>query len=397
MKKTFDLKDWVEKHNNSIKDPVGFLVITAGAKKKRRTIYYHKSFKKKDGSLMPSKYDKYFDRYIVELSEIKDACKDYPKTLVLINVLELSTDETADVPLFKFIRFGKYAKTNIDEIAKKDPSYCLWLIKNSCERKLRKRFEMTQLDEYIMSPSFKSLVFDDKSVPLESKAKDVKVAEILEIERKLEIELIPKSSWYSNLRSVLTQPEWDIIRRKSYKSAGYLCQICGCSGKQQGFSHPVECHEQWEYKANGVQKLIGLITLCPLCHKCKHIGLNGGNIEVQKHLSKINGFVGNDKETAIRSAFKEWEERNKINWKLDISYLTQYDDYFTPQKISEIMLMSDKTPSDALILTDALIQLENLKIENKKIKREIDLFILYKEDKIGKSEFNSELEKLNNE
>lgn len=59
----------------------------------------------------------------------------------------------------------------------------------------------------------------------------------------LTIELVPSTSWYSNVRSMVKPEEWDILRRISYKEAQYRCKIC----HGQGTKHPVECHEIWEY------------------------------------------------------------------------------------------------------------------------------------------------------
>ena len=89
---------------------------------------------------------------------------------------------------------------------------------------------------------------------------------------KLHIELVPRTSWYSNVRSNVPPSQWDKLRRASYAAAGYKCEICG--GK--GHKHPVECHEEWDYvieDGERIQRLKKLISLCPNCHKVKHPGL----------------------------------------------------------------------------------------------------------------------------
>ena len=88
---------------------------------------------------------------------------------------------------------------------------------------------------------------------------------------KLEIELVPKSCHYSNVRSTLTQKDWDKLRLQSYVNAKYVCEICGKTGLEQGFKHKLECHEIWEYNdKKKEQKLIGLISLCP-SYVCRYI------------------------------------------------------------------------------------------------------------------------------
>ncbi|AKJ73572.1 hypothetical protein SP39_1 [Salmonella phage 39] len=79
--------------------------------------------------------------------------------------------------------------------------------------------------------------------------------------------MVPKTAWFTNLRSHLSKSNWDVVRKKCYAKANYKCEICG--GK--GTKHPVECHEIWDF-GNGKITLKGLIALCPSCHEVKHIG-----------------------------------------------------------------------------------------------------------------------------
>jgi len=145
---------------------------------------------------------------------------------------------------------------------------------------------------------------------------------------KLSIELIPQTAWYSNLRSHLTNAAWDKVRKKCYKIANYKCEICGDSGLNQGFPHPVECHEVWRYDdENNKQYLIRLIALCPLCHQVKHAGLallNGQRETVINQLVKVNEISKQKAAAYLTKSFKIWEERNKVEWKTDVDYLKTY-------------------------------------------------------------------------
>lgn len=81
---------------------------------------------------------------------------------------------------------------------------------------------------------------------------------------KLTIELIPRTCFGSNVRTLFKQKYWDILRKASYEKAGHVCEICGASGKDQGYRHNVECHEIWDYSdKRRIQKLLGLVSLCP--------------------------------------------------------------------------------------------------------------------------------------
>jgi len=142
----------------------------------------------------------------------------------------------------------------------------------------------------------------------------------------LTIELIPATSMYDNVRSRVSKKTWDLIRRSSYQKANYVCEVCGDNGKNQGYKHPVECHEIWEYNENtGIQKLVGFISLCPICHKVKHAGLSimkGWSEIVIKQLMKVNNISELEAINIINNAAKLWEKRSKMKWEIDINYLT---------------------------------------------------------------------------
>jgi hypothetical protein len=141
---------------------------------------------------------------------------------------------------------------------------------------------------------------------------------------KLTIELVPSSCWFSNVRAVLTKKQWDIVKSQVASQAYNICEICGGVGPK----HPVECHEIWHYDDKKlIQKLEGLIALCPSCHMVKHIGLaqiqNRGEIAL-KHFMKVNNLKKKTAIEHIADAFVKWAERSKKIWKLDISILESY-------------------------------------------------------------------------
>lgn len=137
---------------------------------------------------------------------------------------------------------------------------------------------------------------------------------------KLKIELVPSTSWYNNLRKYTTKDDWDKIRKKAYADYRYKCGICGASGR-------VNCHEIWEYDdKKQVQKLIGFIALCDMCHHVKHIGLAGilsskGELDYEKvieHFIKVNNCDRKTFEEHRKRAFKEWRERSQYQWHIDL-------------------------------------------------------------------------------
>jgi hypothetical protein len=140
----------------------------------------------------------------------------------------------------------------------------------------------------------------------------------------LTIEIVPSSSWMDNVRSALTQTQWVIIKKSVYSEAWYVCQICGGVGP----NHPVEAHEIWTYNDKSlIQKLEGMIALCPNCHMVKHIGLaqinNKFDLAVQ-HFMKVNACSEKEAIKYVHESFKIWKKRSSKKWTLDLSYLKKY-------------------------------------------------------------------------
>lgn len=140
----------------------------------------------------------------------------------------------------------------------------------------------------------------------------------------LTIELVPSTCFYDNLRSTLPKDLWDYLRKKTYAKAKNRCEVC----HGRGPNWPVECHEIWQYDdKKNVQKLAGLIALCPECHLVKHFGFSQiqGHAELSaEHLAKVNGWTKKQAEKHIESSFERWEERSQRRWDQDLSWLKQF-------------------------------------------------------------------------
>jgi hypothetical protein len=141
---------------------------------------------------------------------------------------------------------------------------------------------------------------------------------------RLTIELVPKTSWYNNVRALVDGPTWGRIRRMVYRQADYRCEVCGGKGPE----HPVECHEVWRYDdRTRVQALVRMIALCPACHQVKHIGLanaQGEGAQARAHLARVNGWTLEQTDAYIAEAFQVWAQRSGGPWTLDLEGLRPY-------------------------------------------------------------------------
>jgi 5-methylcytosine-specific restriction endonuclease McrA len=142
--------------------------------------------------------------------------------------------------------------------------------------------------------------------------------------KKLTIELVPSTSWYTNVRSNVSKSEWDKIRKKCYAAASHKCEICGGKGRK----HPVECHEVWDYDDKlKVQKLTSLVSLCPSCHQVKHAGLSimrGLERDVIFQLMAVNKYTRADAIKDIQDAFEVYHKRSDSTWDVNINYIKEY-------------------------------------------------------------------------
>ncbi|MCD8040470.1 MAG: HNH endonuclease [Clostridia bacterium] len=140
---------------------------------------------------------------------------------------------------------------------------------------------------------------------------------------KLNFELVPDGCWYSNLRSLLTPAQWNVVRKDAYARAGGKCAICGAQSAR------LEAHERWSYNEQTcVQKLEDVIAVCPACHAVIHIGrtsLKGDEKAACDHFMKVNNCSYADYRAALGKANEDHRRRNKIpEWKLDLSWLERF-------------------------------------------------------------------------
>ena len=146
-------------------------------------------------------------------------------------------------------------------------------------------------------------------------------------EPKLTIELVPSGQWEDNLRSHLSPAKWNALRTCCYQRALHRCEVCNGVGHK----HPVECHEIWDYNdETRVQKLLGLIALCPQCHQVKHIGLaaiKGKFAQAIGQLMKVNSWPLDLAEAYAIRQFEIHQIRSTFAWSIDLSWLDYAEQY----------------------------------------------------------------------
>jgi len=141
----------------------------------------------------------------------------------------------------------------------------------------------------------------------------------------LEIELVPSSCWWTNIRSNVKESEWNRIRFVTGGLADFKCEICG----ERGTRHPVECHEVWVYnERKKTQTLLKFQCICPLCHITKHLGLSlilDSYERSVERFTELNNLTSTKAKKLIDQTFKQHKVRSRTKWKLDISLLSNYN------------------------------------------------------------------------
>lgn len=142
---------------------------------------------------------------------------------------------------------------------------------------------------------------------------------------KLFIDLIPDTCWFKNVRSSIDFLDWGNLRKHIYERVNYTCECCGVNCLDENIK--LDAHERWDYDLkNKKQILKRLIALCCSCHDATHYNLTcirGYDEEVKKYLQKIRGETIEEVEEHIKKSFDVWRKRNKINWTLDITLITE--------------------------------------------------------------------------
>jgi Domain of unknown function (DUF5710) len=139
------------------------------------------------------------------------------------------------------------------------------------------------------------------------------------------VDLVPKSCWFTNVRTCVAPGDWDRVRRMVYHRAGDRCEACG-RRRDPEMGIRMEAHERWDFDdARGVQVLRRLICLCNDCHGTTHFGLaniQGRSAQALEHLALVTGTSRELAEAHVADAFSLWQQRSARTWDLDLTILT---------------------------------------------------------------------------
>lgn len=139
------------------------------------------------------------------------------------------------------------------------------------------------------------------------------------------VDMVPRSCWFTNVRTCVSAKDWERLRRMILGRAGQRCEACGAT-EDRSVRRWLEGHERWAYdEATSTQTLRRLICLCSSCHLVTHFGhanVTGRTYEALMHLRQVTGMSEEQAWEHIDAAGELWQERSFRVWRLDLSVLT---------------------------------------------------------------------------
>lgn len=142
-------------------------------------------------------------------------------------------------------------------------------------------------------------------------------------------DLLPENVRGSNLRGLLSKPEWDQLRLSVGEAAGMRCTVCGQLNydPQRGRPRRPDCHPLWQFAASrsaSVQRLAALAALCIDCHRVQHLDRANTRGElplIMMHLRAVNCWNDTEIRLALDDAGQRYRWRQQYDWDLDLSML----------------------------------------------------------------------------
>ena len=152
-------------------------------------------------------------------------------------------------------------------------------------------------------------------------------------ERSLYVDLVPSTTWTTNVRSALSGSMWSAVARTCRARAGMACELCKAVldrttvpwSEDHSKTFRLDCHERWSFnEQNGVQRLERLLTLCYECHAATHLGRSssvGIGPQAIAHYARVRATTQAQTNQEIEQAFAVWRERSNQRWNIDLTFM----------------------------------------------------------------------------
>jgi len=134
---------------------------------------------------------------------------------------------------------------------------------------------------------------------------------------KLQPELVPQPLWgLSACKLLRGLAPWKQIRFAELERAGHRCETCGAT------SHPLFCHEQWQYDdQKSVATLTAFHLACADCNLVLHMGLahlRGEFTQALAQLCRVNQIAEESAKQIFANARSIWRKRSRKHWRVGV-------------------------------------------------------------------------------
>lgn len=138
----------------------------------------------------------------------------------------------------------------------------------------------------------------------------------------LYVDLIPKTAFGQNIRTLVPRNVWQTLRQATIRRANNRCECCG------GAPARLDVHERWLFDdTTGQQILKRLLALCPPCHAATHMGLariHKREERAKAHMARVNRWPQDLVDSHLALAFSRWEKRSKRSWVLNLDAIRDF-------------------------------------------------------------------------
>lgn len=162
---------------------------------------------------------------------------------------------------------------------------------------------------------------------------------------RLIVDLVPRTSWAANVRSLMPAGQWRDLSRRVRARAGDRCESCGGTFRPQQLA----AHERFSFdERTRTQRLERLVALCTACHLATHYGFactQQREDEALAQLELVNEWTRPHAKRHVRTAYAVWEQRSQIEWTVDLSILEAIMPLQVPQRPVEPLSPVEAPPA----------------------------------------------------
>lgn len=197
-----------------------------------------------------------------------------------------------------------------------------------------------------------------------------KDADITQFEKymNLTIDMTVRNDWKKYLLERISEDEYEAVKKGFHNQNNHRCVVCGNQGKKWS----VEAHENWEYDCKyKIQTLMEITSLCPECHRVRHILIDNINNEDDyidydciKHFMKVNKCTKEDFYSYYNQVKEKYLKEKEYYWVFNLNMFATIKklplfvkDYYDGEELKALLTdIKNYTALDVKLISDYRLQ-----------------------------------------